>query len=86
MSQAKVKVYTTPTCPWCQRVKEYFKQKKVKFEEVNVAEDEKARNDLVEKSGQMGVPVIEIEKGDEEPVIIVGFDQEALQEALGLAA
>jgi len=86
MSQAKVKIYTTPTCPWCQRVKEYFKQHKVKYTEVNVAEDEKARNELIEKSGQMGVPVIEVEKGDDEPVIIVGFDQEALQEALGLPA
>ena len=86
MAQPKVTIYTTPTCPWCVRAKDYFKQHKVKYAEVNVAADEKARKALVEKSGQLGVPVIEVEKENGEPVIIVGFDQEALDEALGLAS
>ncbi len=86
MAQPKVTIYTTPTCPWCHRTKEYFKQHKVKYAEVNVAADEKARKALIEKSGQLGVPVIEVEKEGAEPVVIVGFDREALDEALGLAA
>jgi len=76
-----VKVFSTPTCPWCVRAKEYLKSKKVKFEDKNVAEDEEARNEMVEKSGQMGVPVLVVEKDGEEKVI-VGFDQAALDEAL----
>ena len=74
---AKVKIYTTPSCPWCHKVKEFFKENKVKFTDINVAEDEKARNDMIEKSGQMGVPVVDID-GE----IIVGFDEPALKKAL----
>ena len=62
--------------------KDFLKQHKVKFEELNVTTDEKARKDMIEKSGQMGVPVIEISKAGEEGTIIVGFDKEALEEAL----
>ncbi len=74
---AKVIVYSTPTCPWCKKIKEFLKEKNIEFEDKNVAEDEKARDDMVEKSGQMGVPVIMI--GDK---IIVGFDKDAIEEAL----
>jgi len=74
---AKVKVYSTPTCPWCAKVKEYLKEKKVDYEDLNVAEDDKARKVMIEKSGQMGVPVIEIGE-----TIIVGFDKEAIDKAL----
>ena len=73
----KVKIYTTPTCPWCHKAKEYFKEHKVSYKEVNVAEDEKARNEMMEKSGQMGVPVIDI--GGK---IIVGFDVGKIEAAL----
>lgn len=73
----KVIVYTTGTCPWCQRAKEFLKGKKVKFEEVRVDQDRKRAEEMIEKSGQTGVPVIEI--GDN---IIIGFDQEAIEEAL----
>ena len=73
-----VTVYTTPTCSWCKKVKEYLKEKKIEFAEKDVAEDEKARNESVEKSGQMGVPVIDIDG-----IIIVGFDQKKIDEALG---
>jgi glutaredoxin-like YruB-family protein len=77
---AKVTVYSTPTCPWCVKVKEFLKENKVEFEDKNVAEDDTARNEMVEKSGQMGVPVIVVEGSD----AIVGFDQEALKKALNI--
>lgn len=73
----KVTVYSTPTCPWCKKVKEYLKDKKIKFKEVDVSTDEKARNDMIEKSGQMGVPLIDIDG-----TIIVGFDQGKIDKAL----
>ena len=76
----KVTVYSTPTCPWCVKVKDFLKANKIKFEDKNVAEDEKARDEMVEKSGQMGVPVIVIEGHDP----IVGFDQEAIKKALNI--
>ena len=75
----KVKIYTTTTCPYCHMVMEFFKENKVEYEEVNVQEDSDAAKEMVEKSGQMGVPVIMI--GDE---IIVGFDKEKLKAALKL--
>ena len=75
---ANVKIYSTPTCPWCKKVKEYLSSKSIDFEDVDVASDEGARNEMVEKSGQMGVPVLDIDGK-----IIVGFDQEAINEALG---
>lgn len=83
MAKVTVKVYSTPSCTWCHKAKEFFKAKKVKFDDVNVAEDEKARAEMLEKTGQMGVPVIEITKEGKEPVIIIGFDQEAIEEELG---
>jgi glutaredoxin-like YruB-family protein len=74
----KVKVYSTTTCPWCIRVKDYLKEKNIPFEEVNVQEDREAAEEMIKKSGQTGVPVVEI--GDK---IIIGFDQKAIDEALG---
>ena len=74
-----VKVYTTITCPWCVKTKEFLKENKVKYTEVNVGTDEKARNDMFEKSGQFGVPVTEVNG-----TIIVGYDKEAMKKALHL--
>jgi glutaredoxin 3 len=74
-----VTVYSTPTCPYCKMAKEYMKDNNVDFKEVDVAADEKAAEEMIEKSGQMGVPVIDI--GGE---IIVGFDREAIKKALDL--
>lgn len=79
----EVTVYTTPTCPWCQKTKEFLKGHKVKYKEINVLEDKKAADYIVSKSGQTGVPQIEIKDGDEHH-IIVGFDQEALTKTLKL--
>lgn len=72
-------VYSTPTCPYCKMAKEYMKENSVEFKDVDVAADEKAAEEMIEKSGQMGVPVIDI--GGE---IIVGFDREAIKKALDL--
>ncbi len=72
-----VKIYTTSTCPWCVKAKEFFKQNNVKYEEIDVQKDPKKAEEMMEKSGQMGVPVIEIDKK-----IIVGFDKNAIKAAL----
>lgn len=74
---AAVKIYTTPACPWCKKTKEWMKEKKIKYTEYNVVENKKARERMIEKSGQMGVPVLEI--GDK---IIVGYDPKGIEKAL----
>ncbi len=76
----KIKVYSTPTCPYCVTVKDFLKEKGIAYDDLDVSQNEQARNDMVEKSGQMGVPVIIIET--EPPVIIVGFDETKLENAL----
>ena len=74
---AKVTGYSTPSCPWCHKAKDFLKENKIKFEDKNVADDDAARNEMVEKSGQMGVPVLDING-----TVIVGFDQESIKKAL----
>ncbi|MCH7551947.1 glutaredoxin family protein [Patescibacteria group bacterium] len=74
---ADVTIYTTPTCVYCKAAKDFFKEHNIEYVEKNVAEDEQARDYMVEKSGQMGVPVIDI-KGN----IVVGFDEAKLSELL----
>lgn len=76
---AKVKVYTTPTCPWCHKAKEFLKTNNIEFEDKDVSSDEDARNEMQEKSGQLGVPVLDIDG-----TIIIGFDQEAIKKSLNL--
>jgi glutaredoxin 3 len=70
-------VYTTKDCPWCKKTKEFFKVNKIKFREVDVGEDEKAAEEMIRKSGQQAVPVIDI-NGE----IIVGFDEEKFKSLL----
>ena len=77
----KVKIYTTSTCMYCKMAKDYFKANNVPFEEFNVGTDVGARKEMLELSGQMGVPVIAVE-GETEPII--GFDKPALVKSLGL--
>ena len=77
--EPKVKIYSTSTCPWCVKTKEFLKANNVKYEEVNVGMDEKARNEMFEKSGQFGVPVTDVNG-----TIIVGYDKEALKKALSI--
>lgn len=74
-----VKVYSTPSCPWCSRVKEFLKENDVEFSDVNVASDVNSAREMVEKSGQMGVPVI-----DANGEIIVGFNEPKLREVLNI--
>ena len=76
-AENKVKIYSTSTCPWCMKTKEFLKANNVKYEDVNVGADEKARDEMIKKSGQLGVPVI-----DANGTIIVGFDKESLKKAL----
>ncbi len=74
-----VRIYTTTNCPYCNMAKEFFTKNNVKYEEVNVENDQKAATEMIEKSGQMGVPVIDVDGK-----IIVGFDRPALERALKL--
>lgn len=72
-----ITVYSTPTCPWCMRAKEFLKQNNVSFKDVDVSRDRAGAMEMIEKSGQMGVPVIDI-NGE----IIIGFDRERIKELL----
>jgi glutaredoxin-like YruB-family protein len=74
-----VKVYSTPTCPYCKLTKEFLTEQKVNFTDINVAENPTAANEMVKLSGQMGVPVIDVDGK-----IIVGWNKGALEEALGI--
>ncbi|MEK0338460.1 MAG: glutaredoxin domain-containing protein, partial [Nitrosopumilus sp.] len=69
--------YSTKTCPWCHKLKDYLNEKKIKFEDIDVGEDKKAAEEMVKKSGQMGVPVTDINGK-----IIVGFDKGEIEKAL----
>ena len=75
----QVNIYSTPTCVFCVAAKNYFNDHGVKYTEYNVASDLEKRKEMVEKSGQLGVPVISI--GDE---VVVGFNEPRLQELLGI--
>lgn len=76
-----VTIYSTPTCHFCQMSKDFFKEHNVAYTEYNVATDLEKRKEMIDKSGQMGVPVITI--GDE---LIVGFDKDQFTKLLGIAA
>ena len=69
-----VKVYSTPTCPYCLMVKKYFDDKNVQYENLDVSQDRNAANEMINKSGQRGVPVVDIDGN-----IIVGFDREKIE-------
>lgn len=75
----KIIIYTTPTCVYCKMAKEFFKEHNVVYEEKDVSVDEKARDEMIKKSGQLGVPVIDIYGK-----IVIGFDEEKLSELLGI--
>jgi glutaredoxin 3 len=76
-----VTIYSTPTCHFCHMAKDFFTANNVQFTDYNVATDLEKRREMMEKSGQMGVPVIMI--GDE---LIVGYDKERIVSTLGIAA
>ncbi|MBN1326084.1 glutaredoxin family protein [Candidatus Falkowbacteria bacterium] len=79
MAQKKIKIYSTPTCPFCHQVKDYLKDKKIEFTDYDVSFDNDRAQEMIDKSGQMGVPVVDIE-GE----VIIGFDKEKIDKILGL--
>ena len=80
----KIEIYSTPTCHYCQMTKEFLKEKGIEYTDYNVAEDAEKRSEMIEKSGQMGVPVILVSGEEGEPEMMVGFDQAKLSSILGL--
>jgi len=76
---AKVTIYTTPSCGYCQMTKAFFKEHEVEYEEKDVAADEAAREEMVNKTQQMGVPVIDVDS-----TVVIGFDQTKLAQLLGI--
>jgi glutaredoxin-like YruB-family protein len=78
-TQKKVTIYSTPTCHFCHMAKDFFDENGVKYDDYDVASDLNKRKEMLEKSGQMGVPVIFI--GDE---MIIGFDEDKIKEELGM--
>jgi len=77
-STKKVTIYSTPTCPYCRQAKDYLSGRGIEFTELNVATDMDARNTMVQRSGQLGVPVIEVDGQ-----VVVGFNRGKLDELLG---
>jgi len=74
-----VTIYSTPTCHFCQLAKEFFKEKDIQYIEYNVLSDLEKRQEMVDKSGQLGVPVISIDGK-----VVVGFDQAEISSLLGI--
>lgn len=78
----EVKIFTTPTCVYCKMTKNFFEKNNVAYTEYNVATDEAARKEMIEKSGQMGVPVTIIDQKD----VVIGFDPQTLSGLLGITS
>ncbi len=76
----QVKVYSVPTCPWCRRTKQFLDDNKIPYQDLDVASDQAARDEMVTKTEQLAVPVVDID-GD----ILVGFDEKWLRQKLNLA-
>lgn len=79
VKKAKVIVYSTPTCPYCHAAKEFLTEHDIAYEDVDVSKDQSRAQEMIEKSGQMGVPVLDING-----TIIVGYDKAAIKKALKL--
>ena len=75
----KVKIYSTPTCPYCIRTKQFLKGSNIVFEDTDVSTNQEAAEEMIKISGQMGVPVLDID-GE----IIIGFDKEKIKQTLGI--
>jgi len=76
---ANITIYTTPTCAYCKMTKEFFKENNVQYTEMDVTTNPQAREEMIKKSDQMGVPVTDIDGN-----IVIGFDKEKLTELIGL--
>lgn len=79
MEQKTVTIYSTPACHFCHAAKEYFTDNNVAFTDIDVAEDQEKRQEMIEMTGQMGVPVIRIDDD-----VVVGFDESKVKELLGM--
>jgi len=77
---AKIRIFSTPMCPYCQTLKEFLKEKGMEFEDIDVSKDERAAREMIAKSGQMGVPVVEIDGR-----IVIGFDKEKICQLLNIS-
>ena len=75
----KIRVFSTPACPYCVTLKNFLEEKGFKYENIDVSNDQKAAKEMIEKTGQMGVPVVEI-NGE----IIIGFDREKISKLLNI--
>jgi len=75
----KIRIFSTPSCPYCKMAKQFLTSVSIPFEDVDVSENEEAANEMIEKSGQMGVPVIDIDGK-----FVVGFNKSELAKELGL--
>ncbi|TSC55698.1 MAG: glutaredoxin-like protein [Parcubacteria group bacterium Gr01-1014_18] len=80
----KVMIYSTPTCGFCSMAKEFFKENKVEYEDVDVSQDQDKAREMIAKSGQMGVPVIAVSSLGGKEEVVIGFDKERLAGILGL--
>ena len=78
MADKEVVIYSTPTCPYCKRAKDYLSRKGIPYTDINVAEDREKAKEMIQKSGQMGVPVIIIDNNE----VVVGFNQSLLDKLL----
>lgn len=77
--RAKVTIFSTPMCPYCVTLKEFLKENNIEFEEVDVSRDEKLKDKVISKSGQMGVPIVEI-NGE----MVAGFDKKKISQLLNI--
>ena len=75
----KVKVYSTPACPYCTAVKDFLEENKIEFESIDISQDQESMKMIIEKTGQIGVPVVEIDGQ-----FIVGFDRQKIVELLNI--
>lgn len=75
----KVKVYSTPTCPYCKMAKQFLGENNIEFEDIDVSSNQSAAQEMISKSGQMGVPVLDIEGQ-----MVVGFDKAKIKQLLGI--
>jgi len=74
-----IKVYSTPTCPYCVTLKEFLKQKGFQFEDIDVSQNQQALDEMVKKTGQFGVPVVDVDGQ-----IMIGFDREKITQLLNI--
>ena len=76
---SKIRIFSTPACPYCETLKEFLKERSIEFEDIDVSKNPAAVEEMVQKSGQMGVPVVDIDGN-----IVVGFDKEQIEKLLNI--